>query len=200
MWAADCDSPPLPAFSSWVKLCVGVQALVGDKTIAFWLMDKDMYDAMSLDTPSSVVDRGIALHKMVRLITLTLGGMHPAAAPLPLPPPLLSHLLARTATVCKLVGHQWCCWNTIGHSSLLLSYTLSLFCTRSYAVTPSRCKALGLSCCGILLHPAPFLELQPLASFAGGIPSPQTNPCFVSYCFAQTAETVMKKSETTQAV
>jgi len=47
---------------------------VGDKTIAFWLMDKDMYDAMSLDTPSPVVDRGIALHKMIRLITLTLGG------------------------------------------------------------------------------------------------------------------------------
>ncbi len=52
----------------------GLQALVGDKTIAFWLMDKDMYDAMSLDKPSSVVDRGIALHKMIRLITLTLGG------------------------------------------------------------------------------------------------------------------------------
>ncbi len=51
-----------------------LQALVGDKTIAFWLMDKDMYDAMSLDKPSSVVDRGIALHKMIRLITLTLGG------------------------------------------------------------------------------------------------------------------------------
>ncbi len=48
--------------------------MVGDKTIAFWLMDKDMYDAMSLDKPSSVVDRGIALHKMIRLITLTLGG------------------------------------------------------------------------------------------------------------------------------
>lgn len=55
-----------------VAMCL--QALVGDKTIAFWLMDKDMYDAMSLDTPSSVVDRGIALHKMIRLITLTLGG------------------------------------------------------------------------------------------------------------------------------
>jgi 1,4-alpha-glucan branching enzyme len=25
------------------------QALVGDKTIAFWLMDKDMYDAMGAD-------------------------------------------------------------------------------------------------------------------------------------------------------
>ena len=50
------------------------QALVGDKTIAFRLMDSEMYTAMSLDTPSMVVDRGIALHKMIRLFTLTLGG------------------------------------------------------------------------------------------------------------------------------
>ena len=70
---------------------VSAQALVGDKTIAFWLMDKDMYDAMSLDTPSAVVDRGIALHKMIRLITLTLGGVWilepPAQTPPPPPPP-----------------------------------------------------------------------------------------------------------------
>eukprot|EP00270_Netrium_digitus_P010440 TRINITY_DN323_c0_g1_i5.p1 TRINITY_DN323_c0_g1~~TRINITY_DN323_c0_g1_i5.p1 ORF type:complete len:870 (+),score=237.80 TRINITY_DN323_c0_g1_i5:78-2612(+) len=51
------------------------QALVGDKTIAFWLMDKDMYDFMALNGPSTpAIDRGIALHKMIRLITLALGG------------------------------------------------------------------------------------------------------------------------------
>ena len=50
------------------------QALVGDKTIAFRLMDKEMYTSMSVDTPSMTVDRGIALHKMIRLFTLTLGG------------------------------------------------------------------------------------------------------------------------------
>jgi len=51
------------------------QALVGDKTIAFWLMDADMYDHMAVDGPSSSrVDRGIALHKMIRLITAALGG------------------------------------------------------------------------------------------------------------------------------
>ncbi|GMH39251.1 hypothetical protein BSKO_07149 [Bryopsis sp. KO-2023] len=50
------------------------QALVGDKTIAFWLMDKDMYDFMSIDSHSNLVDRGVALHKMIRLITMTLGG------------------------------------------------------------------------------------------------------------------------------
>lgn len=51
------------------------QALVGDKTIAFWLMDKDMYTNMSiLSTPTDVVSRGIALHKMIRLLTFGLGG------------------------------------------------------------------------------------------------------------------------------
>ncbi|ODQ63126.1 glycoside hydrolase [Nadsonia fulvescens var. elongata DSM 6958] len=51
------------------------QALVGDKTLAFWLMDKEMYTHMSvLSPPSLVIDRGISLHKMIRLITHTLGG------------------------------------------------------------------------------------------------------------------------------
>jgi 1,4-alpha-glucan branching enzyme len=46
------------------------QALVGDKTIIFRLADKEMYDAMSVDTPNLIIDRAIALHKMIRLITL----------------------------------------------------------------------------------------------------------------------------------
>lgn len=50
------------------------QALVGDKTIAFRLMDKDMYDFMAKDRPSLIIDRGIALHKMIRLFTIVLGG------------------------------------------------------------------------------------------------------------------------------
>jgi 1,4-alpha-glucan branching enzyme len=50
------------------------QALVGDKTIAFWLMDQEMYWSMSKDKQSLVVDRGIALHKMIRLITFSLAG------------------------------------------------------------------------------------------------------------------------------
>ncbi|XP_067137870.1 1,4-alpha-glucan-branching enzyme [Centruroides vittatus] len=51
------------------------QALVGDKTIAFWLMDKEMYTEMTVMKPlSPIVDRGIALHKMIRLITHGLGG------------------------------------------------------------------------------------------------------------------------------
>jgi 1,4-alpha-glucan branching enzyme len=50
------------------------QALVGDKSIAFWLMDKEMYFNMSKLETSLVVDRGVALHKMIRLITISLGG------------------------------------------------------------------------------------------------------------------------------
>jgi len=51
------------------------QALVGDKTLAFWLMDKEMYTNMSiLQTPSLITSRGIALHKMIRLVTYGLGG------------------------------------------------------------------------------------------------------------------------------
>nr|CRZ24851.1 Bm5528 [Brugia malayi] len=51
------------------------QALVGDKTIAFWLMDKEMYDFMSDTSPlTPIIERGIALHKMIRLITYGLGG------------------------------------------------------------------------------------------------------------------------------
>lgn len=51
------------------------QALVGDKTLAFWLMDKEMYTNMSVLSPlTEVISRGIALHKMIRLLTFSLGG------------------------------------------------------------------------------------------------------------------------------
>ena len=50
------------------------QALVGDKTIAFRLMDKEMYYNMQSSTENLVVERGIALHKMIRLITISMGG------------------------------------------------------------------------------------------------------------------------------
>ncbi|MCH7400383.1 alpha-amylase family glycosyl hydrolase [Belliella kenyensis] len=50
------------------------QALVGDKSIAFWLMDKEMYFNMGLEDENLVIDRGLALHKMIRLITISLGG------------------------------------------------------------------------------------------------------------------------------
>ncbi len=51
------------------------QAMVGDKTLAMWLMDQDLYDGMSSLHPANpVIERGIALHKMIRLITFALSG------------------------------------------------------------------------------------------------------------------------------
>jgi len=52
------------------------QSIVGDKTIAFWLMDAEMYTGMGDDgTPGSVVvARGMAMHMIIRLLTLGLGG------------------------------------------------------------------------------------------------------------------------------
>lgn len=50
------------------------QALVGDKTLAFRLMDKEMYWHMKKTDHNAVIDRGIALHKMIRFFTLSLGG------------------------------------------------------------------------------------------------------------------------------
>lgn len=47
------------------------QALVGDKTIIFRLIDAEMYWHMMVNDPNLIVDRGIALHKMIRLITVS---------------------------------------------------------------------------------------------------------------------------------
>ena len=50
------------------------QALVGDKTLAFRLMDAAMYHHMTKGDNDVVVNRGMALHKILRLMTLVLGG------------------------------------------------------------------------------------------------------------------------------
>ena len=50
------------------------QALVGDKTIAFRLMDKEMYTDMNRASKNLIIDRGMALHKMIRLMTISTGG------------------------------------------------------------------------------------------------------------------------------
>ncbi|KAL8336094.1 hypothetical protein RB601_000091 [Gaeumannomyces tritici] len=51
------------------------QALVGDKTLMMHLCDAEMYTHMSTMTPlTPVIERGMALHKMIRLITHGLGG------------------------------------------------------------------------------------------------------------------------------
>ena len=50
------------------------QALVGDKTIMFRLCDQQMYWHMEKEDPDLTVERGVALHKILRLLTMTLGG------------------------------------------------------------------------------------------------------------------------------
>ncbi len=48
------------------------QALVGDKTLIFRLIDKEMYYHMQIGDDNLIVDRGIALHKMIRLLTASM--------------------------------------------------------------------------------------------------------------------------------
>ena len=50
------------------------QALVGDKTIMFRLCDQEMYWSMDTWNNNGTIDRGMALHKMLRLLTMSLGG------------------------------------------------------------------------------------------------------------------------------
>ena len=48
------------------------QAMVGDKTIIFRLIDKEMYTSMAVLNQNLIVNRGMALHKLIRLLTLSL--------------------------------------------------------------------------------------------------------------------------------
>ena len=53
------------------------QALVGDKTIIFRLADKEMYWHMMVDDNDYTIERAMALHKMIRLVTLaTINGAY----------------------------------------------------------------------------------------------------------------------------
>ena len=49
------------------------QALVGSKTIIFQLADKEMYESMDKNSENIIIDRAIALHKMIRWITISMG-------------------------------------------------------------------------------------------------------------------------------
>ncbi|WP_201983261.1 alpha amylase C-terminal domain-containing protein [Hymenobacter rubidus] len=50
------------------------QALVGDKTIAHWLFDAGIYTHMQIGDPDPAAARALALHKLIRLLTLAAGG------------------------------------------------------------------------------------------------------------------------------
>ncbi len=46
------------------------QSIVGGQTAIFRMIERSMYDSMCVDSQNMVVERGMALHKMSRLITL----------------------------------------------------------------------------------------------------------------------------------
>jgi len=50
------------------------QALVGDQTLIFRLIGPEMYEHMQRHNPNMQVDRGVALHKIIRMITMTTAG------------------------------------------------------------------------------------------------------------------------------
>lgn len=72
LWKVMCDR--LPDVKTIAYCESHDQALVGDQTIAFRLMQSEIYFKMSMEEESHIIDRGISLHKMIRLFTLSLGG------------------------------------------------------------------------------------------------------------------------------
>ena len=72
MWADMCLRRPGEKTIAYVES--HDQALVGDKTMIFRLADAAMYTDMEKSTHNLVIDRAIALHKMIRLFTLGGGG------------------------------------------------------------------------------------------------------------------------------
>ena len=72
MWGEMCLRRPGEGTVAYVES--HDQALVGDKTMIFRLADAAMYTDMEKTTHTPVIDRAIALHKMIRLFTLGAGG------------------------------------------------------------------------------------------------------------------------------
>ncbi len=72
MWGDMCLRRPGEGTVAYVES--HDQALVGDKTMIFRLADANMYTDMNKDCHNPVVDRAVALHKMIRLFTLAGGG------------------------------------------------------------------------------------------------------------------------------
>ena len=72
MWGEMCLRRPGEGTVAYVES--HDQALVGDKTMIFRLADAAMYTDMDKAIHNPVIDRAIALHKMIRLFTLSGGG------------------------------------------------------------------------------------------------------------------------------
>ncbi len=72
MWGSMCMRRPGENSIAYVES--HDQALVGDKTMIFRLADAAMYTDMDRACHNPVIDRAMALHKMIRLFTLGGGG------------------------------------------------------------------------------------------------------------------------------
>ena len=72
MWGEMCMRRPGENTIAYVES--HDQALVGDQTMIFRLAGAAMYTDMNKDCHNLVIDRAIALHKMIRLFTLAGGG------------------------------------------------------------------------------------------------------------------------------
>ncbi len=72
MWGDMCLRRPGEGTVAYVES--HDQALVGDKTMIFRLADAAMYTDMDKACHTPVIDRAVALHKMIRLFTLAGGG------------------------------------------------------------------------------------------------------------------------------
>lgn len=70
-----------------------------------------MYEFMALDRPSTpLIDRGIALHKMIRLVTMGLGG----------------------EGYLNFMGNEFGHPGKLNQSSIISNYKLDSFCGRMY--------------------------------------------------------------------
>lgn len=72
MWGEMCLRRPGEGTVAYVES--HDQALVGDKTMIFRLADANMYTDMDKACHNPIIDRAIALHKMIRLFTIAGGG------------------------------------------------------------------------------------------------------------------------------
>ena len=72
MWCDMCLRRPGEGTVAYVES--HDQALVGDQTMIFRLAGANMYTDMNKDCHNPVIDRAIALHKMIRLFTMAGGG------------------------------------------------------------------------------------------------------------------------------
>lgn len=121
------------------------QALVGDKTIIFRLVDADMYWHFKKGDENDIANRGIALHKMIRLVTASTinGGYlnfmgnefgHPEWIDFPREGNGWSHKYARRQW--NLVDNKELCYHYLGDFDSAMLHTLIK--EKSFNKTPVR--------------------------------------------------------------